>query len=346
VGKRLEYIDAIRGLAAISVFIYHWMATLDIHLEFIDIGRVGVVIFFIVSGFVIPWSLNDKSTSSVREFVIKRFFRLYPAYWFSLLFVIVAYLTIPNIDWSKGGGQEINSISQVIVNLSMIQRALGFSNVIGAYWTLFIELAFYVCCVLLFIKGGLHNIKTLTILTIVLSLIALAGAGLRFYAGIKLPIILPISLSFMFYGSILRHYLLGEKKGQNFQPIILFLFIFTILFFTLKFNYQDGWFKWYLTNFISFSLCILLLTKYKIKNTILLYFGKISYSFYLLHGVIIAVLFSQFNTLVETWFGWLLVSILSLAVTTLISHFSYRFIEYEVGLISKRFIKKQVKHEK
>ena len=84
---RLVELDAIRGLAVILVVLYHYStwqhqsagySVTQAAFEFWD-GKVGVHLFFIVSGFVIFLTLN--STRTLYEFVVHRFARLYPAYW-------------------------------------------------------------------------------------------------------------------------------------------------------------------------------------------------------------------------------------------------------------------------
>ena len=50
----------------------------------INAGRLGVVIFFAISGFVISFSIKLAHRYPVREFLTTRFFRLYPAYWLSI----------------------------------------------------------------------------------------------------------------------------------------------------------------------------------------------------------------------------------------------------------------------
>jgi len=100
---RLDYLDSIRGIAAVLVLIAHLIGfiykdpTLDFSFitfmyENINLGRVGVIVFFITSGFVIPWSLSKPSAHTLKNFATKRFFRLYPAYWFSIIISLIAFI--------------------------------------------------------------------------------------------------------------------------------------------------------------------------------------------------------------------------------------------------------------
>ncbi|HEY2673131.1 MAG TPA: acyltransferase family protein, partial [Rugosimonospora sp.] len=84
--RRIEFLEAVRGSAATLVVLQHLLAD-----EFpayqrwtyhhVDLGRIGVVAFFLVSGYVIPLSLTGQT---LRTFATRRFFRLYPSYWVAL----------------------------------------------------------------------------------------------------------------------------------------------------------------------------------------------------------------------------------------------------------------------
>jgi peptidoglycan/LPS O-acetylase OafA/YrhL len=83
--SRMEELDALRGLAAISVFLSHALQlppeqTTNRFIWLIGDGVVAVGLFFVLSGFVLARSLMLRSTTYT-DFVVKRCFRVYPAYW-------------------------------------------------------------------------------------------------------------------------------------------------------------------------------------------------------------------------------------------------------------------------
>src|SRR3954471_21295245 len=96
---RFLYIDALRGIAAIVVMYFHFangmLETPGIYhgidhdiaaalCQFVEMGKFGVALFFIISGFVIPSSFGLMTAHRIKRFMISRFFRLYPMYWISL----------------------------------------------------------------------------------------------------------------------------------------------------------------------------------------------------------------------------------------------------------------------
>src|ERR1700742_1109130 len=96
--RRLAWLDALRGFAALCVvfdhgstllllparsFLYHWF----------NLGQYGVFVFFLVSGYIVPASLERKG--SVRGFWISRAFRLYPMF----LIAVAASLVLGRLGY-------------------------------------------------------------------------------------------------------------------------------------------------------------------------------------------------------------------------------------------------------
>ena len=114
-GHRYENIDALRGIAAMLVVWLHG-AELFVRLpgidgrgqiwydiaHTVDFGRIGVVAFFMISGYVIPPTLRGPLANGTRRFLVRRFFRLFPAYWLS---IPLGYLLL----WLPWGGASMSS---------------------------------------------------------------------------------------------------------------------------------------------------------------------------------------------------------------------------------------------
>jgi peptidoglycan/LPS O-acetylase OafA/YrhL len=145
--KRIKELDALRGLAAVSVVLFHYTYALDYNsllakTYFLKFGNLGLQLFFMISGFVILMTLDH--TRDYKQFIISRFSRLYPVYWFCI------GLTVAVVSFfSPSGGQITYSVKQVLVNLTMLQHFVKISDVDGAYWTLAVELVFYFWAALL-----------------------------------------------------------------------------------------------------------------------------------------------------------------------------------------------------
>ncbi|WP_052120135.1 acyltransferase family protein [Inquilinus limosus] len=282
---RLGYIDSMRGIAALLVVLMHnvqpiaegWTRTLIY--DVIDPGKVGVVMFFAISGFVIPFSF-PKGPAPLQRFLISRFFRLYPAYWLSM----AGYLLLVLVS-----GVELPSIATVIANVTMAQTALGQPNIIGVYWTLFIELLFYLMCALAFAGGWLQRPK----FTVAASFGCLAVGALcalvRFYLERRMPVAVPLSLSIMFWGTLWREAIVnGSGEHRLYACIMLALYIaaipvISLLAYNIDLGLEENWVRYtisYLSGiggFIAFSTAI------KITGRRFVWLGYISYSLYLFH---------------------------------------------------------------
>jgi peptidoglycan/LPS O-acetylase OafA/YrhL len=161
--QRYAHIDSLRAVAALLVVWTHaaemfaplaggsWF--LDVSTRY-NLGRMGVVAFFGVSGFLIPSSLRADGPRPVRTFLVRRFFRLFPAYWLSIPLGVLALWTL--------FGQAI-SPRDIALNLTMVPDLFRAQPVMGSYWTLEYELAFYGLC-LLFFQAGLLDRRYLAAL--------------------------------------------------------------------------------------------------------------------------------------------------------------------------------------
>ena len=180
---RLVEIDALRGLAALAVVLFHYTT------RFSDLysanrpptiafpyGHYGVNLFFIISGFVIFMTLDK--TSKPMDFVVSRFSRLFPAYWvaIALTFMLTHLLGLPG---------KLVDFGAAVGNLVMIHGLLlGLPHVDGVYWTLEVELLFYAWMLGLFCLRRLDRIHY-----VLLGLLALrvANSVLEWKFGFGIP---------------------------------------------------------------------------------------------------------------------------------------------------------------
>jgi peptidoglycan/LPS O-acetylase OafA/YrhL len=142
---RFYQIDGLRGIAALGVVLFHLTNGSNSYYGetfAFDYGGYGVALFFAISGFVISLSLNSKDT--LLAFLKARFIRLYPTFW---LCVIFSYIVVSRF----GENSKKVTATDLLLNFSMIPKFLGAKSFVdGVYWTLQIELLFYLAIALLF----------------------------------------------------------------------------------------------------------------------------------------------------------------------------------------------------
>jgi peptidoglycan/LPS O-acetylase OafA/YrhL len=279
VSDRLVQLDAMRGFAALMVVGFHYTTgyqdlyghpgRLPIELP---LGRHGVQLFFMISGFVIFMTLER--TEDFRDFVVSRFARLYPAYWASvfLTYIFVSTASLP--------GRE-TTFSEALVNLTMLQHWFRVPHVDGAYWTLTVELSFYAIMLALFLLRCLNRINLVAILWLGLMVVVYKverSTALRLPDLVKTTLILEYANLFLAGIAFYRLY-----RADN--PLHDKLLISACL--AVEFIIH-GW-KLGLICSVFFGLFYsVFILKIKFLNSLLsarpfVYLGTISYSLYLLH---------------------------------------------------------------
>jgi len=150
---RLTFADGLRGLAALWVVLFH--ASEGGHLTELkkllprplvsvvfDLGHLGVAIFFVLSGFVMAYTVQSRKADAhfATGFVARRMVRLTPPYWASIAFVLVllAVKRAAQAPWSS-----LPDPATVSANATYLQGILNAPSINTVYWTLGIEVQFY-----------------------------------------------------------------------------------------------------------------------------------------------------------------------------------------------------------
>lgn len=193
---RLLLLDCLRLTAAIGVVLYHYTAfsgsefwgvparEVFPRLSLITAyGALGVQLFFIISGFVILMSAYGRS---VGQFAASRISRLFPAYWTAVLLAAILLLVI-----SPGSLNKV-SWADAVVNLTMLQQALTVPSLDGVYWTLWVELLFYLT-IAFFLWRGMTEQKLLAFIFVwpLLGLLSLQ-ANAKILEAVLIPVYSPL----------------------------------------------------------------------------------------------------------------------------------------------------------
>lgn len=158
-GDRLAFADGLRGLAALWVVLFH--ASEGKHIErltallprWLDVfvfewGHLGVVLFFVLSGFVMMQSVRgiDDSRPFGARFLARRLVRLTPPYYASIALVLAYGLLKSAIE---GAPANAPSAPTVVAHAFYLQDIVGLPTISVVYWSLGIEIQFYLAFVLL-----------------------------------------------------------------------------------------------------------------------------------------------------------------------------------------------------
>ncbi len=160
-------------------------------------GYLGVQLFFVISGFVILMTAYGRR---IEDFVASRFSRLFPAYWVAVLgtFVLQSF-------WH---GDRSSTALQTLVNLTMLQSAVGVPSIQGAFWTLWVELKFYLL-IGVFVLVGMTRRRVIAFAFLWPLLAAIAAAT---HTSLLISLLVPSHAPYFAAGMLLY---VAHRHGHN-----------------------------------------------------------------------------------------------------------------------------------
>lgn len=283
--------------------------------DYINLGRSGIIIFFLISGYLVPFSFSGQQP--IRHFLISRFFRLYPLFWASLL-LVAPLLVISGKPVSLGG---------LLANATMVPDLIGSERMLDVYWTLTVEMVFYVIVLGLAVMWGPMRLRTAVIASAGAFLVCIAASwmqaeGLRAWGADKVFLI-----GVMFMGTTLRA-VRGRGLGQlAWTTVMVTLFVLATwsrayVHFVLKLygpsNEFIGYSVMLTSDLAGLSVFLLHLTS-RVTWRPLVGAGLISYSVYILHPIVMMISdeLGWTQTLVERSLYLPLISLLAIGLSVL-----------------------------
>jgi peptidoglycan/LPS O-acetylase OafA/YrhL len=258
---RIKHIDILRGIAAMMVAIFHLARSSDVSHTSFDYsyyGWVGVQIFFVISGFILPYSLHKTGyqTKDFSVFILKRAIRIYPAYVAAIIIgVVLTYVT---------GREQIPGIA-IASHLLFLNDIVGLPSGSAVFWTLAIEFQFYLLIGLLYSLFLTSNIKSVfLVFALTFASYFVTQASFIFY---WMP----------FFGIGI---LIFNKKFTNMPNWLFWLSVCALLIIAFV--------KHGLPHTLAASFAVLFIlygnfTKETAIHKLFIFLGTISYSLYLIH---------------------------------------------------------------
>jgi len=302
--KKLDSVQMLRGVAVLLVMAFHFRQYLnnvypqvDLGDRLFGLGEVGVDIFFVISGFIITYSTINKERNTPAEFVIKRFFRLYPVFIITLLFLVAFDATL-KVDAHR----FIKSVLIIPNDYNFIGPWYGYNINLPA-WTLTYEVLFYA----LFGLAISISHKYRTFLAIIIIIISCSAAQLYFRGYLQLDPITrdassdsfarnftfisnPIIYDFIYGMLISEAYVrIDQDKMDNIfiRVMLVSVCLISLALILSGYNRGAGVERW---GFYSFMLVgsLVLLSKMKEINCgrFWVFTGEMSYSLYINHMIV------------------------------------------------------------
>lgn len=283
---RIQSLDILRGMAIFLVLIWHWMPE-NSWLNFLFNGKLGVNLFFVLSGYLISKGLFESKEKNIRSqlfhFYWKRFFRIFPIYYL-LLFILLyidydGFRELQHWYWLYGTNVLFEKTGQVLPYTIH-------------FWSLGVEEQFYIFWPLLFLffcKIKKHYISFL------LGMIVLSLLFHWFNSNVQKVYWLNSFLYFFSFavGALLVFFPVRFKGKKSLLLLsISFLLLLVITFLVRKNQIQTSWIHFSLdTSYSLFSLSLLIVflqsesffERLKSLFKPIVFMGKISYGVYLYH---------------------------------------------------------------
>lgn len=292
--SRIESLDFVRGLAAFGIMIFHYATwtygEFDSQTFLGRVGIYGVSIFYVLSGLTLHLVYGSKinTQKDIGVFFIKRFFRIYPLLWLTIIGTIVLTRDIPNpvklflnftglfgmVQWDQYIGVGVWSIGNELVFYLFLPFLVYLSKKSGKGLIAFSFLLLAIYCEFAF--DLLSNSQSLS-------------SQWRDYVN-------PLNQVFLFLGGFLIGHFSGSKSlSQETSLVLIGVSLATFVFYPIgsdTINMVTGVTRMVFT-LICFLICLgffkLNLKLPSLANSALSRLGEASYSVYLIHPIVFRI---------------------------------------------------------
>lgn len=352
--NRIDYLDGHRGLAILLVIGYHayarWPEIVPYgnqfsHIPLFSVGRFGVQLFFLISGFVILMTLNKYQT--FKEFIYHRWLRLFPAMFICSIFI---FMTATIFHERPAGIPKFQDLlpGLTFIEPSWWQTILSshYASLEGAFWTLYVEFKFYIFAAYIYFWRGQKWVVAFLFgafaLSIFLSIFGKSTISLIPFLKESVLFIDSIisNLSFKHFGWFAAgsaFYVFSTSKDDKWFYIALFISLINPAFFvTSHFSWKSTLAASAISIFFAFSTISQKL-QFILSQKVLLIFGFISYPLYLLHeNMMISIIVKLENTF--DFIPSFLLPVFPILFLTLLAYLIAKYLEPQLKNLIKSII--------
>lgn len=359
--KYFEGLNTIRFIGAFSVILGHIELIKSLYgfpnLMYLPFykntnGHVGVILFFVLSGFLITYflleELQEKKTIDYKKFYLKRLFRIWPIYY---LMIMISVFLLPRILFLLNNVKLEYQFKEYYLYLLFIPNIAKVNQnfIAGAthLWSIGVEEQFYLIWPLLIITFKKNLLKLFIVIFVIITLIP----SFIDFTFIRLPVLqdfiqlkhfvssffISFKINAMALGAIIAYF---SHKNKIIPRSLFSRSIESIMFLLISFSWILGLHFGVFTDeiyAIGFSILLFSITNNNasiliFKNPIVDYLGKISYGLYVYHWIVIVLVIEilkkmNINFNEQILLSNFLIYIFSIGITIVLSHFSFKHIE-------------------
>ncbi|RYZ21149.1 MAG: acyltransferase [Chitinophagaceae bacterium] len=319
--KNLAEVHLLRGVASLMVCLFHLILgnpalfpPSNILGQVFSLGSSGVEVFFILSGYVVCYSLpDDFDYSQLKTFLLKRIVRIEPPYLVSIVVVISLNFLSHLVTGLSSSFDGLN----ILGHLAYVNNftSTGYLNVV--YWTLGIEFQFYLLAGLVFpwIKQNKYFLFLFAG-----CFVCLACLRVPFKADIIVPY-----FSYFTLGILLLFYKIKRQINLGYYLLFVAICLLQILF-------HKG-----PNGSIAAIATLVILHFWNVLNKVILFFSMISYSLFLTHVPVGGKVINLGLRYVHSNLSKYLLVLAALGISIGFAYLFHRFIELPAIHYSKRF---------
>lgn len=178
--KNFQWISTLRGFAALLVFTAHLPIPFP-HTVSFAIGRTGVALFFLITGYL---AVSSRKRRSRKQYLFNRFVRMYPVFWL----ILIATYVVKILAWNAG---FMNYLRDLVLNMTLFNEFLGTDCIIGTSWMMPIQVCFFLMLTVLptdfFDRDGTDKLRRADVLFLAGCGFTLALSVLRFVTHKNMP---------------------------------------------------------------------------------------------------------------------------------------------------------------
>ena len=329
--RRFDYVDALRGYSILLVIVVHYSLSFgtlytSYFMKLSSLGQYGVGLFFLVSAYTLTKSLNyrfnEKENQIFKKYFLRRFFRIAPLYY---LYLLYHYFFLNDFNQST----HITNLNFLAHFIFLDMLYIDFINsILHVEWTIGVEVFFYLFLPFFFKK----SLKILVIFLFITILISMFTLVYRKYFNEDYHMLHFTILEWSYYfiaGTLLAKWNFNFFIKNNFLLLTIIFNIALMSIINLPFQH----YLMFIT-LILFFIYIKEKIKTNIYNNIIIFIGKISFSIYLSHYIVLRYTIDYFGINFYC-------IILSLVITLIISIITFYVIEQPFIRLSK-FISKMI----
>ncbi len=366
--NKIRFIDCLRGLAILLVVILHCAnevlfrsqlpaASISFLHKIFDQGNKGVQLFFLISAFTLFYSHNKRKhdEGAKYNFFIRRFFRIAPMYYFG----IVLYLLIGGMQGNKWSDYQPLSVYTILSNVFFVHgfNIHWFNSLVPGGWSIADEMMFY--CLIPILVKVLRSVNAALLYTVFCLLLKIifeiyfrAHMVIRTedlwndYLFWYLPSQLPV------FGFGIAAYYLFKNEFNKIELFYWFIMLAALLI-TQKITGISFIYIYYCFAFVALFLFLKVYNNVIFVNPITQFFGKISFSLYILHFAIIYAIKNVFfqlmpvkNDLPYTFIQISVFYVVVLIIAGGCSYVTYRSIELQFQKLTESIIARTAKGKK